>query len=396
VLALGSARASAQGREDTERAKTYFLAGAEAFGAAQYLVAAEAFLKANALRPSPALEFSAAQAYRMQFFIGRSPEHLRLALELYRSYLAKVPTGKRRAEAVQGLAQLGPHEALLDGAGGASSAKPTTRVLVSSRAPDAVVSLDGGPWTRSPLVAEVSPGRHAVVVRAPGHHEVSDAVLAVRDDLVALHVPLEPMPARVQVDGAEGGELYVDGKRLATLPSAEPVEIGEGNRFVAVGLNGHLPYAQELFLERGSLTDIDLELPTTGQRRASYGLFGASAAGAVATGVLAAMAFAAEDKAEDIDAQREAAGIDAAQRDEYNSAIERRDDLVLAAGIGGGATAALLLAGLGLYMFDEPDLSQPTAKPVKAPKASDAPEASEQVGLAVGPGLVGLGVGGRF
>src|SRR5512133_1683137 len=73
--------------DDREIASNLFDAGAEAYDAGQYLIAAEAFLKAHALIKSPALQFSAAQAYRRQYLADGSPDSLRRAVRLYRDYI---------------------------------------------------------------------------------------------------------------------------------------------------------------------------------------------------------------------------------------------------------------------------------------------------------------------
>ena len=61
------------------QASDFFDAGAQAYKAGQYAVAAEAFLKANDLSPSPSLLFSAAQALRKQYLVEPSLEVLQLS-----------------------------------------------------------------------------------------------------------------------------------------------------------------------------------------------------------------------------------------------------------------------------------------------------------------------------
>jgi PEGA domain len=99
--------------DDREIAANLFDAGAEAYDAGQYLIAAEAFLKAHELLKSPALHYSAAQAYRRQYLVDGSPDALRRAVRLYREYIREDGSGQRREEAVSALADLVPLEARL-------------------------------------------------------------------------------------------------------------------------------------------------------------------------------------------------------------------------------------------------------------------------------------------
>src|SRR5262245_51541958 len=109
ALLLTSARAGADTTPPRlAQAADFFDAGAQAYKAGQYAVAAEAFLKANDLSPSPALLFSAAQALRKQYLIEPSLDTLQRSISLYRDYLQKDPQAKRREDAMQALSTLVP------------------------------------------------------------------------------------------------------------------------------------------------------------------------------------------------------------------------------------------------------------------------------------------------
>src|SRR4051794_3084418 len=97
---MASSTPRAQSREDLDRAKASFQAGATAYAAGEYLAAIQALESAYALTPLPAIAFSLAQAERRQYFVAHEPPYLLRALELYRRYLDQVPTGGRRAAAL--------------------------------------------------------------------------------------------------------------------------------------------------------------------------------------------------------------------------------------------------------------------------------------------------------
>lgn len=79
--------------DPTSEARTLFDAGQQAYGAGYYLEAARAFQQALELVPNPAITFSLAQCYRLQYFVDRRGEHLQRAVELYRRYLSEAPKG---------------------------------------------------------------------------------------------------------------------------------------------------------------------------------------------------------------------------------------------------------------------------------------------------------------
>jgi tetratricopeptide (TPR) repeat protein len=106
-----SATALAQS-DEVERAKASFKAGATAYAAGEYLAAIQALDAAYALTPIPAIAFSLAQAERRQYFVAHEREHLERAVLLFRRYVEQVPTGGRRADALDALSQLEPLAAL--------------------------------------------------------------------------------------------------------------------------------------------------------------------------------------------------------------------------------------------------------------------------------------------
>ena len=101
--------------DEKAEAQKRFRSGEVAFKAGDYVVAAEAFEEAYALLPLPAIAFSTAQSYRLQYFIDKQPARLRRAVELYRVYVDQTPKGGRREDAVANLAEVEPLLGRLDG-----------------------------------------------------------------------------------------------------------------------------------------------------------------------------------------------------------------------------------------------------------------------------------------
>jgi PEGA domain len=414
ALTAAFALAAAPARADVPAdrlalASNAFDAGAQAYKAGQYLIAAEAFLKANELSPSPSLLFSAAQAYRRQFLAEPAPATLRRAVGLYRDYLKHDPSAKRREDAMQALATLAPFEARFaaDAApapegpppGGppaagdppreAREASSATRLLLTSAAEGAEVSIDGGPFLAAPVVVPVRPGPRHVSVRAPGYAGDQVMVDAIAGELVPRHLALIPRPAKLQVIGPGGARVLVDGRARATLPLPEPLAIEPGAHFVAVTMLGHKPFGQVVEARRDASLEIIASLPPTGQRIAAWSTLSVGAAGVVAAGVLTGLAISRQSTAEGLNQTLQTTPLSTSQRDRYNSALGARDDFAHAAEITGAVSAVTLAAGLWLFALDRPEIVPPSDERLKAPRTP-----STQVELEVG--ILSVGVRGRF
>jgi tetratricopeptide (TPR) repeat protein len=377
------------------QAANFFDAGAAAYKAGQYPVAAEAFLKANELSASSSLLFSAAQAYRRQYLADPKPATLRRAIGLYRDYLRIDPTAKRREDAMQALAALVPFEARFaqEGAEGggepAKEASSPTRLLLSCPAEGAEVSVDGGAFVLAPSVFKVKPGPHKVRVQAQGYEAEEIAVDAIAGELVPRHVALRPRPARLLVTGTSGALVSVDGQARATLPLAAPLSVEPGAHFVSVALAGHEPEGQVVDLHRDATTEVAANLRMTRRRVAAWSTLSVGAAGVVAGGVLAGLALGRQSVASSLHDEQTTSFLTVAQRDQYNAALGARDDFAHAAEIAGGVGLATLVTGLGLFAFDRPEILPPNDDRLKGPQRS-GPRIDFDVGA------LSLGIHGMF
>lgn len=374
------------------QAANFFDAGAEAYKAGKYQVAAEAFEKAYALLPSPSLLFSAAQAHRRQFLSEPSPESLKKAIGLYREYLKTDAKANRREDAMEALGTLVPLERVAvptpgaepkEGAAEAPKTTKTARLLVTTADEGAEVSLDGGPYTAAPLVASVEPGPHKARVRAAGFDEEEVPLQAVAGELVPQHVRLHPRPARLEVKGTDGARVTVDGQARATLPLTAPIAVDPGSHFVAITLPGHEPFTERLDLGRDQSKSMDVRLPLTRQRILAWSSLATGGAGLVATGVLTGLTFARQSEALSLSQRGSEDPLSPAERDAYNRGVHERNDFGQAAAVAGGVSALFLATGALLFAFDAPEVATPT-------DAAPAPKTGPQVTFEVGVGAVGL------
>jgi hypothetical protein len=403
LLALPSpARADA-----TEDARVLFDAGARAYKAGDFRAAIQAFEQAYKLDARPNLLFSVAQAHRRQYVLDRRPGHVAVAVKYFRDYLARVPSGGRRADAVAALGEMEPLAAKLEQDG---QLQPTgvgesaTRLVVSSPTDGAVVVLDDDKKERpAPLIAELRPGKHVLRVRAPGFTEERREIDIAPGAVTALDLPLRELPARLAVGGLRGAELRVDGRPLGTVPFAAFVEVAPGKHEIRVAKAGHEDRLETLDLSRGALLTIDARLPLTTQRKVSIGLLGGGGLALAAGAILGAVSLGQQATANGIKSDIDAGKItcrDAAcpKLDQYNSAVEARDRLRAGTGalLGGGLAAAA--AGALLYLFDDPKLragllTRSDDTPAAPPKL---PEVEVSAAPVVGPGFAGAGISVRF
>ncbi len=407
VLALAAALGAGRGARAAddpaaiEQAKTYFDAGAQAYEAGRFGAAIQAFQQAYALAPRPAILFSMAQAERKAWYVDRRPDDLRHALAHYRAYLDQVPTGGRRGDAADGIAELEPVLARLSpqeagaGAGGAAP-EQRTRLMVTSPTPGARASLDGGPAGEVPVIDEVTPGRHHVRVAAEGFFDEERDALAAQGSLAAIDVALRERPATLVVNLAASAVVSVDGRTVGSTPLAAPIELPAGPHLVAVTRNGSRAFSREVVLERGKAATLDVQLESSGQRKLAWVTLGAAGAALVAGGTFAGVALVEQGNAQGIYAQEQQGNITSSQRDQYDSDASARDRWRTVSIATLGAGAGLLALGGVLWLFDEPRVESPAPSPLRTPEAPRKPRTELGVLPRLAPGGAGLVVGGTM
>jgi hypothetical protein len=343
--------------EDVARAKESFRIGAAAYAAGEYLAAIAALDSAYALAPLPAIAFSLAQAERRQYFADRRLEHLVRSVALFRRYLEQVPSGGRRADAVDALAQLEP---LAAGQQSAPSPLPTsaahgssTRLLVIAEAAGARVWVDDVELVGT-TISEVTPGKHRVLVRAAGYHDAEREVTAVSGELIPVSMVLAELPGTLTLNAPEAAEIYVDGAFVSLGGRGVVLPVSSGRHRVSVAQNGYRMAVRELDLARAGHETLSFELEPTGQRMTSHVLL---IGGAVALGAgtfLTVMATVSEDAAQDFLAKQSRQNVSLAELVRYQADVQRRDRYRSMAAVSFAASLGLLVTGLFLHELDQP------------------------------------------
>jgi hypothetical protein len=398
------AAAPALADEDAQ-SRAYFETGAKAYEKGDYQNAIRAFDQAYALTKRPGLIFSSAQSYKRQYAVDSNPTNLRKALEYYRRFLTEDKSGKRRGDAtsaimeIEGILARLPAEQQAAAAGIPEAAQPT-QISVTTQVDDAMVSIDGSaPHTLEPV--EVKPGKHKVVIQAKGYFPEERELFASEKQMTAIDVPLRAMPATVTVDGRIGAMVTVDGTPKGTLPLLGPLEIDAGERTIAVTRAGFVTFSREYALGRGTEAKIKADLPRTGQRIASFIMFGTGivfAGGGVLAALGSAGAYGQGIQTYNTQ-QKKGKFITAAELDDYIilQAQQSSANIGAAALFSMGAASGAL--GFLLYYFDDPKI--PTAKPKKdegaPPKKDQSPGLHDMMlAPAASPGFAGMSFSAKF
>jgi len=367
LMALWPSVAFAQQPSDLARAKESFTAGAAAYASGEYLAAIQALDTAYALTPLPAIAFSLAQAERRQYFVDHDRTHLDRAIALFRKYLEEVPSGGRRSDAVDALSQLEPLAAKSvspDVALPPAESVRRTRLIVTSDAAGALVSLDGGPALASPWIGEVGPGPHRVKVSAEGFFDDEREIVAVAGELIPTAVSLRERPSMVAVWAAPEAGLYVDGTFVRQGGEGVVLTLPSGAHRVDVAQKGHVVSSYDLKLERGENQELRVFLAPTAQRRAAQGLFIAGAASLGAGLALGGLALRSQSSAQDFLDKEAHQNVSSDELSSYRADLAARNRYRIGAAIGLASSLGFFLTGLLLHELDQPALQEPKHPPV--------------------------------
>jgi hypothetical protein len=371
VALTSSSVVAAQPAEAIAEAKQLFKASARAYQVGNFAAAVKALDQAYELAPRPELRFSAAQALRALYADKRQATDLRKAAAYYLQYLAEVKEGGRRTDAAEALTAVQDELRRLDRDTSPPSVESpaptvptepsvvaTTTLMVDSPVDIALVSLDGQAPEPVPLIREVAPGDHHLIVRAAGYEPVDRKVLVPQGKMKSIDLPLEELPATIAIRAEPGAMVVVDGRTEGATPLAAPIHVGSGEHRVRVGMSGRKPYSRDLRVGRGEVVPLDVELEWTAQRKGSWVLLGLGTASALAGGAFVVASALNAEQARSIERRREdeSRPLTRDEADEHNAALDRRDDYAWAGGIALGAAGLELAVGLLLFGLDSPDL----------------------------------------
>lgn len=351
-LAVAPRWAAAQERDDP-RARQFFEFGAQAYSKGQYLLAIDAFEQAYALTERPGLLFSLAQAHQRQFRASGDEQHLAQAIDSYRKYLARVPSGGRRADAEHALNTLLASAERLRGSDQRGPARAVFgRLLLSSSTPSASLTVNGETVESLPTALELPAEKYRVVATAKGFETRVQEIVLAPGSTVPLNLELEPLPALLHVTGAAGAEVLVDGRVLGSLPLGDVASTG-GEHWVSLRKSGYKTRSVRVRLEQGQTAEVRLVLERTFQRNLAAVVGGGAGIAGIASVTLALLSWQRDASARKL-AQRLSGEVSEAEAKQLNRDVEARNQLRSLAVAAGVVTAAMLGGSLLLYAFDTP------------------------------------------
>jgi tetratricopeptide (TPR) repeat protein len=355
-LSLATLRAHADdGLKDDPRARQFFEVGAQAYNKGQYLLAIDAFEEAYAITQRPGLLFSLAQAHQRQFRASGDEQHLAQAIEHYRRYLARVGSGGRHAEASALLNSLLVVAERLHPPNQASPGRSQVfgRLLLSSSTPEAKLTVNGETVESVPTALELPADKYRVIAAAPGFETSTQEVSIVAGSTVPLNLELRPLPAKLQISGPAGAEVFVDGRSVGWLPMAV-LALPAGEHWISLRRSGKKTRSALVRIQRGQTAQLELTLESTSQRDAAWVVGTAAVIGVGVTGTFAILAQLRDREATSLDRDRREQGITPAQGLRLNAALDARDELRAAATVAGVTTAVMIGSTLLLYFADTP------------------------------------------
>lgn len=387
LAASAPARAQEQATGGRVEAEQFFRAGERAFKNNSFQSAAEMFERAYATLPLPAIAFSAAQAYRLQYALDGDPAKLKRAVKLYEAYVAQDPKGKRVGDAAKILAELRPRLDELEKKGAvadmpAKSDATTIMVTTTTDVARAALVIDGGKPEALHVMREIGPGRHKVVVTAPGYFPAERSKEVLKGVPNVVEIELKPRPAVVNVRADDGAQVSVNGRPAGVTPLVRPIELPPGKHLVTITRRGHRPWSREIKVKRGETIALEPSFDRTGQRTLAYGVLGVSGALLVGAGVTFGMSIAAAKDASDLDDKRNAQGLTEPEAEDYRDAVDRRDARRNVTWLLLGSSAAVATAGFLLYFMDNPRAEVDTS--ASAGFSVSAAASGDSLGLALG------------
>jgi hypothetical protein len=251
--------------------------------------------------------------------------------------------------------------------------------MIVSDTAGASISLDGGPPATSPLIREVTPGKHFARVRAPGYLDVEREVTAVAGELILSEVRLAERPTSLFVYAPKGSEIYVDGVYIAEGGPVVTVPLSSGRHQLSVGKPGKRLVRRDVRLRRGQTKTEYVTLETTSQRMLSEGLFIGSGVALGVGIVLSAFAIRSENKAEEFLRERSRAYLPG-DVTSYRAAIAERNRFRTAAAIHFAGATSAFVTGLFLRELDRPNT--PAAPARRADPGGDSARLAPRWGLA--------------
>lgn len=276
--------------------------------------------------------------------------------------------------------------------------KEPARIMVMTQAEGAEVLLDGKTKKEAQLAVEVSPGKHRVKVSAVGYFDDERDVTAVDNNLVPVDVQLREKPAQLSLDGTKNADVTVDSRPVGSTPLTGPVLLSSGTHLLVIRKNGYKAYAEEIEVARDQRKTLKVELKATGQRIVAESLLISGGAAVIGGVVFSLIAGSQQHRGTLILDKSNTQNLTEADKLDYYSARDSRDNWTKAAVVSFGVGAAALVTGVVFYAFDQPTVTLAPQRFEEKPKKPTSPREPTEMSMrpVIAPGFAGGAFTGRF
>lgn len=338
-----------EAERDEAQGKKLMAAAKAAFGDERFEEAIEFLAEAYRTYPYVTLLYSLGSAHRRAYERDGDVEHRRLSIRRYQQYLSAAPDAEFADLAQNYLTSLLAERDLVS-----MEAEAVTRVLVSTTAEDATMSLDGAPPLPAPGVITVEPGSHELHVLAPGYQEFVRTIDVPEGATYMVQADLDALPGTITVVGPKRATVRLDGVVVGQLPLAEPLRVEPGAHVIGVSQRGRDPMRVELDIERAGHRSVAADLGVSNQRVVSYLLLGLGAVGLASTGVLFGLTYDRQIRAQQFTDRLSDGELSTAEYQRYRELADQRDSFRAGALLTGLGSSGLFLAGIVLFAYESP------------------------------------------
>ena len=142
-------------------------------------------------------------------------------------------------------------------------------ITITSQVPNATVTVDNVDRGQPPVVlSDATPGRHAIVVRAPGYQDLRTTCDVETGSECTIDARLEPIGTPVRIATTteiQGAELFFDGESRGPVPFEGNLPVGMHR--LEVRAPGYTSHVEQVLLEQADsrrVFDVQLDLIPTG------------------------------------------------------------------------------------------------------------------------------------
>ncbi|MEO6573309.1 MAG: PEGA domain-containing protein, partial [Polyangiaceae bacterium] len=223
-------------------------------------------------------------------------------------------------------------------------------------------------------------------------------VNAVENNLVSVDVQLREKFVQLSLEGTKNADVTIDSRPVGSTPLPGPVLLSSGTHLLVIRKNGYKAYAEEIQVGRDQRKTLNVELKATGQRIVAESLLISGGAAVIGGVVFSLVAGSQQHRGSVILDKQRSQNLTEADKLDYYSARDSRDNWTKAAAVSFGVGAAALVTGVVFYAFDQPTVTLAPQRFDDKQKKPTSPREPTEMSMRpiLAPGFAGGAFTGRF